>query len=78
MKRKFKRFWKEWGISWEEFEMFIGTCGMIMIPIVLEIILSIFKIKRTLMVLFIFVSVTHANFKNLHIVLLNLNSLDFQ
>lgn len=42
MKRKFKRFWKEWGISWEEFEMFIGACSMIMIPIVLEIILSMF------------------------------------
>lgn len=43
MRRKFKRFWKEWGISWEEFEMFIGACSVIMIPILLEIILSMIK-----------------------------------
>lgn len=43
MKRKFKRFWKEWGISWEEFEMFLGACSAILFPIALEIILSMFQ-----------------------------------
>lgn len=43
MKRKFKNFWKEWGISWEEFEMFLSACSVIMIPILLEIILSMIK-----------------------------------
>lgn len=41
MRRKFKRFWKEWGISWEEFEMFLGVCSAILFPIALKIILRI-------------------------------------
>lgn len=41
LKRKLKKFWKEWGITWEQFEIFLGACFIIVIPILLEIILSI-------------------------------------
>ena len=37
--KKLKKFWKEWGISKEEFEMLIGAIGMILIPCLLSIFL---------------------------------------
>lgn len=42
MRRKLKRFWEEWGINKEEFGMFLGACGAIMIPILLSIVGGIF------------------------------------
>jgi hypothetical protein len=44
LKRKFRRFWKEWGITWEEFEMFLGAVGCIMFPLLLRIALAFFGI----------------------------------
>lgn len=42
IKRVLKRFWKEWGITKEEFQMFLGALSVIMFPIELEIILTLF------------------------------------
>lgn len=44
LKRKLRRFWKEWGITLEEFEMFLGACGVIMFPFLLRIFLAFFGI----------------------------------
>lgn len=44
LKRKFRRFWKEWGITWEEFEMFLGAVGCIIFPLLLRIALAFFGI----------------------------------
>ena len=41
-KRVFKTFWKEWGMTKEESEMFLGALSVIMFPIELEIILTLF------------------------------------
>lgn len=42
MKTKLKTFWEEWGINKEEFEMLLGALSVIMFPIELEIILTLF------------------------------------
>lgn len=42
MKTKLKTFWEEWGINKEEFQMFLGALSVIMFPIELEIILTLF------------------------------------
>ena len=42
MKTKLKIFWEEWGINKEEFQMFLGALSVIMFPIELEIILTLF------------------------------------
>lgn len=34
----FKKFWKDWGISKQEFIELLGACGVIIIPVILEII----------------------------------------
>lgn len=44
LKRKLWRFWQEWGITLEEFEMFLGACGAIMFPLLLRIFLAFFGI----------------------------------
>ena len=44
IKRIFKEFWKEWGISWEEFEMLIGAAGVLLFPFFLRIVLAFFGI----------------------------------
>ncbi len=38
-KIRFERFWKEWGISKEEFGMFVGALSVIAIPVMLAIVL---------------------------------------
>lgn len=42
IKRALRKFWKELGMTKEEFEMFLGALSIIMFPIVLEIILALF------------------------------------
>lgn len=44
IKRALRKFWKEWGITWEEFEMFLGACGAFMFPFLLRIFLAFFGI----------------------------------
>lgn len=44
LKKKLRRFWKEWGITWEEFEMFLGACMIVMFPLLLRIFLAFFGI----------------------------------
>ena len=44
LKRKFKRFWKEWGITWEEFEVLLGAISIIMSPFLLRIFFAFFGI----------------------------------
>lgn len=44
IKRALRKFWKEWGITWEEFEMFFGACMIIMFPLLLRIFLAFFGI----------------------------------
>lgn len=44
IKRILKEFWKEWGISWEEFEMLIGAAGVLLLPFLLRIVLAFFGI----------------------------------
>lgn len=44
IKRILKEFWKEWGISWNEFEMLLGGACCILFPIMLIIILAFFGI----------------------------------
>ena len=44
LKRKLRRFWKEWGMTLEEFKMFIGACGIFMFPLLLRIFLAFFGI----------------------------------
>lgn len=44
LKKKFQRFWKEWGITWEEFEMLLGAMSIIMFPFLLRIFLAFFGI----------------------------------
>ena len=46
LKKKFQRFWKEWGITWEEFEMLLGAMSTIMFPFLLRIFLAFFFILR--------------------------------
>ena len=43
-KRVLKTFWKEWGMTLEEFEMFLGACGVFMFPLLLRIFLAFFGI----------------------------------
>lgn len=38
MKRKLKRFWREWGITFEEFEMFVCAIGFFVLPLLLRIL----------------------------------------
>lgn len=42
MKKKLKRFWREWGITKEEFEMLIVAIGVVFSPFILRIIIYIF------------------------------------
>ena len=42
IKRVLKRFWKEWGMTKGDFEMFLGALSVMALPIVLEIILALF------------------------------------
>lgn len=44
LKKKLRRFWKEWGMTLEEFEMFLGACGAFMFPFLLRIFLAFFGI----------------------------------
>ena len=44
LKRKFQRFWKEWGITWEEFEVLLGAISIIMSPFLLRIFFAFFGI----------------------------------
>lgn len=44
LKKKLRRFWKEWGMTLEEFEMFLGACIVIMFPFLLRIFLAFFGI----------------------------------
>lgn len=44
IKRILKEFWKELGISREEFEMFIGAAGVLLFPFLLRIVLAFFGI----------------------------------
>ena len=44
LKRKFQRFWKEWGITWEEFEVLLGAISIIMLPFLLRIFFAFFGI----------------------------------
>ena len=37
-----KRFWKEWGMTKEDFEMFLEVLSVMALPVVLEIILALF------------------------------------
>lgn len=39
MKRKMKRFWKEWGVTREEIEMFICAVGVFLLPMILRLII---------------------------------------
>lgn len=41
-KIRFKRFWREWGISLEEFEMLLGAASVVILPFALYIIGYIF------------------------------------
>ncbi len=38
MKRKLKRFWREWGVTFEEFEMFVCAIGFFVLPLLLRIL----------------------------------------
>lgn len=44
LKRKLQRFWKEWGITWEEFEVLLGAISIIMSPFLLRIFFAFFGI----------------------------------
>lgn len=44
LKKKLRRFWKEWGMTLEEFEMLLGAMSTIMFPFLLRIILAFFGI----------------------------------
>lgn len=44
LKKKFQRFWKKWGITWEEFEVLLGAISIIMSPLLLRIFLAFFGI----------------------------------
>ena len=44
LKKKLRRFWKEWGITWEEFEVLLGAISIIMSPFILRIFLAFFGI----------------------------------
>jgi hypothetical protein len=44
IKRALRKFWKEWGITWEEFEMLLGAMSTIMFPFLLRIFLAFFGI----------------------------------
>lgn len=44
LKRKFQRFWKEWGITREELGMFLGAVSIIVLPFLLRIFLAFFGI----------------------------------
>ena len=42
---KFMRFWDEWGISWEEFEMLLGAISVLIIfPVGLRLIFALFGV----------------------------------
>ena len=41
LKRKFRKFWDEWGISKEEALMFLGAAGIILNLILLNIVLAL-------------------------------------
>lgn len=44
IKRALRKFWKEWGITWEEFEVLLGAISIIMSPFILRIFLAFFGI----------------------------------
>lgn len=44
LKRKLRRFWKKWGITWEEFKILIGAILVIMFPFLLRTFLAFFGI----------------------------------
>lgn len=44
LKKKLRRFWKEWGMTLEEFEMLLGAMSTIMFPFLLRILLAFFGI----------------------------------
>lgn len=44
LKKKLRRFWKEWGMTLEEFEMLLGAMSTIMFPFLLRIFLAFFGI----------------------------------
>ena len=41
MKRKIKRLWREWGITLEEFGMFICAVGFFVLPLALRLLFFI-------------------------------------
>lgn len=43
-KRMFCKFWREWGITLQEFEMLLSACGIFMFPFLLRIFLAFFGI----------------------------------
>ena len=44
LKRKLRKFWEEWGITWEEFEVLLGAISIIMLPFLLRIFFAFFGI----------------------------------
>lgn len=42
LKRKFRKFWKEWGMTREEFEMLLCAVCIVFSPLIVRILIFIF------------------------------------